>query len=86
MHELPSTGLACPVKVLQGGLAMDMVQTPIHDASDQTFKGLDVRFAAPTAGLRHGALLYHGETFRKGFMIDNTLFLSKILIYLSIRD
>jgi hypothetical protein len=81
MHELPSTGLAFPMQVLQGGFAMHMVHTSIHDASDQTFKGMDLRFAAPAAGLRHGSLLYHGETFRQDCYINNTIFLS-LMIFL----
>ncbi len=69
MPEVPLTGLACPVKVEQGRLAMDIVHGPIHDASDQTFKGMDVGLAAPDAGLRHGSLLFVRDTVPESFYL-----------------
>jgi hypothetical protein len=68
MPEVPSTGLACPVQVWQWGLAMHMVQTSIHDASDQPFKGMDLGLAAPDAGVRHGSLLYGRDTVPHSFL------------------
>jgi hypothetical protein len=62
MDELPLTGLAFAVQRLQGGLAMHIVQTPIH-TPDQPMKGMTLRFAAPAAGIRHGFLLDHGDAF-----------------------
>ena len=62
MHEVPVTGLAFALKQLQGGLAMHIVPISIHDASYQTFKGMDLRFAATDTGVRHGALLHRGDT------------------------
>jgi hypothetical protein len=77
MHELPLTGLTFPIKVLQVGLAIDIVHTAIQDASDQPFKGMDLDFAAPAAGLRHGSLLYPGDTVPQSFCVmDNAHFLS----------
>ena len=67
MHEVPATGLAVAMKQLQGGLAMYIVPLSIHNASDQTFKGMDLRFAATDTGVRHGALLHGGDTFQQRF-------------------
>jgi hypothetical protein len=81
MPEVPSTGLACPVQVWQRGLAMDMVYTAIHDASDQPFKGMDHGLAAPDTGVCHGALLDLVTRYCTVFTMNNTLFLS-IMIFL----
>ena len=56
-------GLARSVQLLQGGLAMDVIQTPVHDTPDQTFEGMQLGCSAADAGGRHGALLHHGLTF-----------------------
>ena len=74
MDELPLTGLAFPVQVLQGGFAVHIVQAPIHDAPDQTFKGMDDGLAAPYAGVRHGSLLSVRHTFPKSFTPQYTLY------------
>ena len=70
MHDVPLTGPAFAVKGLQGGHAMHIVHVSIHDASYQTFKGMDLRFAAPNTGVRHGALLHRGDTFPQRFYLE----------------
>jgi hypothetical protein len=67
MHDVPLTGPAFAVKGLQGGHAMHIVPISIYDASYQTFKGMDLRFAATDTGVRHGALLHRGDTCQQRF-------------------
>jgi hypothetical protein len=69
MHDVPLTRLAFAVQGLQGGLAMAIVHTAVHDASDKTFKRMDVRCAAPDRGVRHGSLLHGGPTFPQRFYL-----------------
>jgi hypothetical protein len=70
---LPLAGPAFPVQVLQGGLAIHIVQTPVHDAPNQTFKGMDLGLAAPDAGLRHVLPFLFVTRFRKVFTAHYTL-------------
>jgi hypothetical protein len=67
MHEVPLTRLALALQGWQGGLATHIVSPPIHDASHQTFKGMDVSLAAPDTGVRHRTLLHRGETCAQRF-------------------
>jgi hypothetical protein len=70
MHDVPLTGPAFAVKGLQGGHAMHIVPISIHDASYQTFKGMDRRIAATAAGLRHGSLLHYGHILPQRFYYE----------------
>src|SRR5919108_5710488 len=85
MNDVPLTGLACPVEVLQGGLAMHIVQTPIHDAPNQTFKGMVGGFAAPDARVRHGSLLAVRDTYPKSFYCSVYSLLVNYDIFLSMK-
>jgi hypothetical protein len=69
MNDVPLTRLAFAVQGVQRGLAMDIVQTAIHDASHQTFKGMDLSCAAPDTWVRHGSLLHGGATFPQHFYV-----------------
>jgi hypothetical protein len=81
MHDVPLTSPAFAVKGLQGGHAMHIVPISIHDASYQTFKGMDLRFAATDTGVRHGALLHRGDTCQQRFYTNNTLYKLKIVYF-----
>jgi hypothetical protein len=67
MHDVPFTRLALALQGVQGGHAMHIVPLPIHDASDQTFKGMHLGVAATAAEVRHNALLHGCDTFLQRF-------------------
>jgi hypothetical protein len=85
MDQLPLTGLAFAVEVLQGRLALNIVETPIHDAPHQTFKGVDLRLAAPDTRVCHGSLLAVGDTVPKRFFRPVYSLLIIYGIFLSIK-
>jgi hypothetical protein len=72
MPDVPRTGPAFAVKGLQRRHAMHIVHISIHDASYQTFKGMDLRFAATDTGVHHGSLLHRhrGDTFQRRFYLE----------------
>ena len=70
MNDVPLAGLAFAVKGLQGGLAVHIVQTPIH-TPHKPVKGMALRFAATAAEIRHGALLHRGDTVLSKFSSNN---------------
>ena len=74
MHDVPLTRLAFAVQGLQRRLAMDIVQTAIHDASHKAFKGMDLRCAAPDTGSVMALSFMVVTHFRNIFTSDNTLF------------
>jgi hypothetical protein len=86
MNDAPFTRLARTLKRLQGGHAIHMVAPLVHDASDQTFKGMHRSGAAPDTWVHHGSLLYHGSAFPQSFLLPNIIFIIKKLYYFINKD